>query len=628
MDMDKISVEKENRLKKAHAFYIELANYLRPAFENMENGTLQHLAEASYRYFRFLLVIDSLFDGDEDVEPIKLFEQIQSYEEAIKILSMLFSPIQDEGIRFWQKFNERKQQYLKTIMLERRLSKDKENIPLSVFLEIAVGKSAVCYAMVDAMAVLANDHKYEEDLKNCLKYIHIGFQYLDDLDDFKKDLQTGQHTFIISNLKGTLEQHQIMFSIDDELNYKYLFITETAQNNIKGAIESFSKAQNIAVCLGLDELKVYLDNEIEQSRHRLQEIGLLLDKARHKAVRSEKKLGGHNIDAEAVDRARRLSFGFLRQKQEKDGSFSDFLTKAGFGKIWVSAYVGRLLAEVDKKSDVVMELIGFFDKCNISLASFNETIFADGDSSNFLAGFNHYIGRSIDITEWIEFYDNGGWSTYKDAASLRSFLNIREVDADVSGWLSPQTCVSAAATCIAKDIADCATVFAHSAEYLLSKQQEKGQWEAYWWTSHVYSTSFAILALNGVDDLAVFKACEWLVAEKGNFDYWINPATGNPSPFYTALALKGLFAADRYAYNESIYRGVLWLMDQQYDDGSWFSDRILRIPPPHVYHPDKEVRQWKHANFGTGVIVDDHNRIFTTATVYNFLAHYQGAYVA
>lgn len=626
--MTKTTINKENNAKKAHTFYINLADYLRPAFLGIDDDIVQSLSRASYQYFRFLLILDCIFDGDEKLEPVRLFEQIQSYEEAVKTLCSLYPPNQPNGITFWERFNESKLKYMHTVLFERKISNAKTDIDRSIFLKIATGKSAVCYTIVDALAILANDFRHEEELKNCLKYIHIGFQYLDDLDDFKKDIQSGQHTFITTRLKEALAQSSIEFDQENTLNYNYLFITRTAQFNIEQAIEYYSKALKTASQYKLEGLIGYLNNEKEQCRHRLEEINLLLQKAEHKSVRSEEKATIRFDDAEALIKARQLSLRFLEQKQDQEGGLSDFLTKAGFGKIWVSAYVGWLLAEIDSQHPVVSRLTEYFDKNLVQSGSFNETIFADGDSSNFLAGFNHYTNRAINIMGWMDFFDKGGWRTYNNKPSLLAFLNITNPNADVSGWTSPQTCVSAAASYISKSIQDMKDVAQQSLKYLSKKQKEDGSWASYWWTSPIYSTSFAILALNRINDEAANRGCKWLVCDKGSQPFWINPQTNNPSPFYTALATKALFFADRYTYNEIIYKAISWLLHEQYMDGSWFSDRILQIPPTFVHHPEKEILNWKPANFGTGVIVDDHNRIFTTATVFNLLAHYQKVYVA
>ncbi len=56
------------------------------------------------------------------------------------------------------------------------------------------------------------------------------------------------------------------------------------------------------------------------------------------------------------------------------------------------------------------------------------------------------------------------------------------------------------------------------------------------------------------------------------------------------------------------------------EDGSWQSQRILRIPAPDVHEPN-QVTKWRKSAFGVNTLTDDHNRIFTTATVINALYH-------
>lgn len=64
-----------------------------------------------------------------------------------------------------------------------------------------------------------------------------------------------------------------------------------------------------------------------------------------------------------------------------------------------------------------------------------------------------------------------------------------------------------------------------------------------------------------------------------------------------------------------------WLRTNQFEDGSWKTTRILRLPYPYELHPECR-DDWKRSSFGLNCLVDDHKRVFTTATVYNTLQKY------
>lgn len=89
--------------------------------------------------------------------------------------------------------------------------------------------------------------------------------------------------------------------------------------------------------------------------------------------------------------------------------------------------------------------------------------------------------------------------------------------------------------------------------------------------------------------------------------------------------LKALLSSDLNKYRSIGDAGIAWLLSQQFKDGSWRGDHILQIPHTHIHEPG-EITEWKLGSFGTGITVDDHNRIFTTVTVLNLLALFRTEY--
>jgi prenyltransferase beta subunit len=159
--------------------------------------------------------------------------------------------------------------------------------------------------------------------------------------------------------------------------------------------------------------------------------------------------------------------------------------------------------------------------------------------------------------------------------------------------------------------------------HLATLLANKNRWTSYWWTSDIYATAFAMQALSHHPD---FKSiCEapalWLIGEQHSSGYWPNPTTNESNAFYTALAIKSLITYDATSFQDSISKGVEWLLAHQTEDGSWQTNRILRIPATDVMDPST-ITHWRKSSFGVNCYVDDHNRVFTTSTVLNALHHY------
>ena len=227
---------------------------------------------------------------------------------------------------------------------------------------------------------------------------------------------------------------------------------------------------------------------------------------------------------------------------------------------------------------------------------------------------------AIDTTldRWLPFQnEQGGWSTYLDPQKLRTRLEIPE-DISVQAWITPKMCVSAVATFVLKKLQHPAFSLSH--DFLLQNQQPDGSWLSYWWTSDVYATAWAILALETQHD-AIDKACLWLLRQQHGEGYWVNPTSKQPNAFYTALALKALMSQRNSDFNPAIQQGIQWILQNQTSDGSWKSDRILRIPATDIHDP-RLVRTWRNSSFGVNCLTDDYHRVFTTSTVWNCLTYY------
>jgi len=242
-------------LPKEHEFYVRLIDFLSPLYPSVEDSTLQSLSTASYNYFRFLLSFDEFVDSRNDTSDVQMQKFINlkdgftHYEQSICGLAYLFS----SESNFWQSFQICKDTYFKTIISEKQLSATKAPIDELLFQKIAEGKSAICLNAVYAIQVLADDRNYEDILIELVNEIHIAFQLLDDIDDFKKDILEKQWTYPQHLLEQFFVQNNIQ-EVDNSLKNKYLYISGIAETHLRKAIKHFENAKSIATTLQLSEL--------------------------------------------------------------------------------------------------------------------------------------------------------------------------------------------------------------------------------------------------------------------------------------------------------------------------------------------------------------------------------------
>jgi squalene cyclase len=153
--------------------------------------------------------------------------------------------------------------------------------------------------------------------------------------------------------------------------------------------------------------------------------------------------------------------------------------------------------------------------------------------------------------------------------------------------------------------------------YVSRRQREDGSWASYWWTTHHYPTLQAVALASDVgDQAAAQRAAAWALREQdedGGFS-----APGVPtSAFATAMSLSVLLRAGGRGCR--VDRAVERLLALQEADGGWSSHPIMRIPPPGLAEPDRQ-EAWRVDGLGTGVVVRDQHRTFTTAACVGALA--------
>jgi hypothetical protein len=215
----------------------------------------------------------------------------------------------------------------------------------------------------------------------------------------------------------------------------------------------------------------------------------------------------------------------------------------------------------------------------------------------------------------------GGVSTYRDPGPIRRYLRSGP-HLDVRGWCASHLEVTATAGRAFARVPD--GRFRQEAEltwqYVGPRQAADGAWDSYWWVDRHYPTlqSAALADVLGHRE-PVVKAAAWSRTEQPGEGGW--GADGREhSAFAAALSLAvHLLAGDPGSHDDIVRRGLLDLVDLQQPDGGWPGHAAMRIPPPGIAEPEG-YRGWRPDALGTGVVVHDHHRLFTTAACVSLLA--------
>jgi squalene-hopene/tetraprenyl-beta-curcumene cyclase len=306
------------------------------------------------------------------------------------------------------------------------------------------------------------------------------------------------------------------------------------------------------------------------------------------------------------------------------GAWRDFKTLAGTSDEWVTAYVATQLAHVERAetraaADQALRWLlrrRFFSRG----WGYNALVPADSDSTAWVLRLAAQLGstrtrlrRARQFLETSAFED-GGMPTFARSGPIRRFTRLaRKVS--FAGWCAPHTCVTAAAAPVTPGVE-------RARDYLRQTQAADGSWRSYWWVDTEYSTALALEALvnsGGTrDGESIARAAHWAshrLSSDGAVRTALHP---DGSAFATALCVLALQSATTTASDEMLAARA-WLLAAQTADGSWLPSAELRIPPPHERDPDR-VSRWQRHGLGAGSILNDQNRLFTTATVVRALA--------
>ncbi|HEV3003262.1 MAG TPA: prenyltransferase/squalene oxidase repeat-containing protein, partial [Pirellulales bacterium] len=273
---------------------------------------------------------------------------------------------------------------------------------------------------------------------------------------------------------------------------------------------------------------------------------------------------------------------------------------------WCFEHANQFFPDLDDTAMVVMALAGQFEPERAqALTGVHFAVEMDGghvptpDSTrtSTLARSNRSIAKA---ERWMLAMQNrdGGWGAF-DRDNDREFL--RHVPfADHNAMIDPSTPdltarVLEALGHLGRRTGDCAVDRAIA--YLRRTQEADGSWFGRWGVNYVYGTwqvlnGLAAVGVPATDPLMVAGG-RWLLKHQHPSGAWgespdsyAQPhlrGQGRPTASQTAWAVLGLLAAG-LGHDEATARGVLYLIAQQCDDGTWDEPEFTGTGFPRVFY--------------------------------------------
>ncbi|MFK8101655.1 MAG: hypothetical protein AB8G15_03995 [Saprospiraceae bacterium] len=606
--------------------------------ETQQAEQINKVCIAGFLMYKHICISDAVYDDEHEKDSLKekswnFFISQLFHEESIKILSSLF-PMDS---KFWFFFNQRRFELFSSVKIEQAYKTKATDLTWKQYEKLSENKSAFAKVAIDIWYFLSKE-KYKEEYQMLLQsqnYFSIGFQILDDIVDFERDLIHEQLNIgLVLLKKEMLKRGESYENMSYENLHKRFYIYEIVEDLIDKAEAYFDKS--IAVLKDSITLLPFWLALIKLKKKEIQLLRLNIDAYYNKLIAqrylSKQKKQTHTNEplAMAVD--------FIVQGVGKDNLYIDFWNNAGMSNIWTTSFVlynlsSYLQSHHKKKlfTDTAQQL-NQLRQGKKNLWGYNSQWISDADSTSsaLIALLDYDIELKGEFETWLSYQNqDGGFSTYLKDEEFYKSINLGV--SDVQGWVNSHVCVSALAFylfCHAPKsyLQSNQKAFDAIRNYILNQQLEHGLWSSYWWDSLVYASSFSLRALhkNGESQTQSFKKGVAGLANLLEEKNCIYNSAKEESSFFTALALS-VFCLDQDIYQRwktAADKCYQYLISNQYEDGSFPSSYIMRIPAPNVVK-SSGLSSWTKHHQGTGIILNDFMRIFSTSASINAIWSYQ-----
>jgi len=577
-----------------------------------DSEEVKKLSISGFLYYRSIIIVDDIFDNMSNRHNFNNFLIANTcQEESIKILSSLFSL----DSSFWNIWNFRKSEYAKAYKLDKTMQTIES---YDDFEALADYKSAFGKIAIDALFYLSGKkapEKYKALLESH-KFFYAGFQIMDDIKDYREDVENNQFNISKYELDKLLKSEDDAlenYSVEDQSKLAYL--KGVAPKLYRKAIHYLDLSSTLVTSFK-DDTSLWRSETQDlyntSVTHFLNIEGYIKSDAEVRALSNDKQ------SATTTTQALHNALDFIASKQDERGNWTDIFNDAGVSDVWTTGFTAYTLTALNGMYDAgkLDQARKFIQEAKLeeNLWGYNKMWIADADSSSLaLLTLND---KNTALNDWISFQNpDGGFSTYNNENSLIASLNTSKMK-DVHGWMQSHLCVSAVAYLTFVELGVQDNHYNALRTYLLNHLGDKKNHYSYWWTETLYSVHYILKAALKVGDQELIKISEDILAEIIDKDY---------TYFYKGQLLSVLSSTTRLfeKYKTKATALANDLIENQFSDGSWKESHSLRIPHPSIINPEELSITWQQNNKGTNIVVKDYNRIFTTVNCLEGLYLYE-----
>jgi squalene-hopene/tetraprenyl-beta-curcumene cyclase len=242
-------LRKYDRSRRNGNMYLHFPFCFREAFPAIEVERVRIIALSAVMWMSYMRAQDDTIDRNTSVDPLILFVRDLYLRESLHLLYALF-PAES---KFWNSYSAYFNQYATSVLRETQNHfAARSQYDVEEFCAIAKGKAAMAKFPVAALAELSGSSEKVSLLTESLDCFHVGYQYWDDVVDWKEDLAASKYSLLLSRATERSTSEDLNVSADrlQEIIGCAVYFGGLAESNLQESYRWLQQSADLAIKAG------------------------------------------------------------------------------------------------------------------------------------------------------------------------------------------------------------------------------------------------------------------------------------------------------------------------------------------------------------------------------------------
>ncbi len=241
-------LHKYDRSRRDGNIYLHFPFCFLEAFPGLTVEPVRNIALSAILWMSYMRAQDDAVDKNGDVEPNSLFLRDLYLRQSLHLLYMIFPP----DSTFWNSYSSYFDEYARAVLCEKRSHSGRDAWDENEFNVIAKGKAAMAKYPIAGLAALSGHNENVSLLTESLDSFHVGYQYWDDVVDWKADLASLRYSLLLRKAFERLtpeQQKQSPIRLRESLAYM-IYYSGLAEDDLKRSYNWLQRAFDLSLEAG------------------------------------------------------------------------------------------------------------------------------------------------------------------------------------------------------------------------------------------------------------------------------------------------------------------------------------------------------------------------------------------